>query len=166
MKAQLLIAAAVSFLTFAGFSAGAQAPQQYNSLPGIAVAGSQDYDKIPEKARHFIAKHFKGVSVTKCEQYFAEGKYEVELSNGVDIDFNNDGEVLEIDAPDNAVLDPALVKDLLHDTAFHRLAKDGVNSKVESIEFKKGKVVEVEVMIPDPDTYIFVVDGDFIGFDD
>ena len=73
MKAQLLIAAAVSFLTFAGFSAGAQDLQQYNSLPGIAVAGSQDYDKIPEKARHFISKHFKGVSVTKCEQYFAEG---------------------------------------------------------------------------------------------
>lgn len=166
MKAQLFLAAAVSVLVSAGFSASAQTSGQYGTLPGIAVAGSQNYDKIPQKAKRFISKHFKGVSVTGCEQYFAEGRYEVELSNGVDIDFSNDGEVLGIDAPDNAVLDPALVKDLLHDTAFHRLAKDGVNSKVESIEFKKGKVVEVEVKVPDPDTYIFVVDGDFIGFGD
>lgn len=167
MKNHLFITAAViSAISFAAFTAAAQSPAQYGGNPGIVMSGSQNYDKIPRKAKHFIDKHFKGVAVSKCEQYFAKGKYEVELANGVDIEFNTNGDVIEVDAPDNTYLAQAVVKDLLHRSAYSRLEKDGLASKVESVELKKGKAVEVEIDIPDPDTYIFDINGNFIAIED
>lgn len=167
MKTKLFIAsAAVAALVATGFSTRAQAPRLNGSNPGIVMAGSQNYESIPSKAKHFVEKHFKGVGITKCEQYFAKGKYEVELSNGVDIEFNTKGEVTEVDAPDNAFLPTSVVRDLLHRSAYSHLEKDGLEAKVESIEFKKGKAVEVEVSIPDPDTFIFDIDGNFIAIQD
>lgn len=135
--------------------------------PGIAVAASQNSSKLPKTARSFIQKNFKGVNVTKCVQYFAKNKYEVELSNGVDIDFDNNGKVVEIKAPGRSTLAPSVVKNLLHKNAYRRLEKDGLASKVESIEFKHNrKNVEVELSIPGPDTYIFDINGTFIAITD
>ncbi len=135
--------------------------------PGIVMSGSSNYSSLPKDARYFIDKHFKGVGVSKCEQYFAKGIYEVELANGVDIEFNTKGKVMEIDAPDNALLPVALVKDLLPGKAFKRLQDAGLTARVESIEFdKRGKAVEVELSIPDPDTYVFDINGEFIAVQD
>lgn len=168
MKNKLFLSlAAAAVIGLAGVSATAMAdPQVNNGMPGIVMSGSQNYNKVPEKARKFVDRHFKGVGVSKCEQYFAKGKYEVELANGVDIDFNTKGDVLEIDAPDNAYLAPAVVKELLHRGAYGRLVKDGLADNVESIEFHKGKAVEVEVDIQGPDTYIFDLDGNFVAIED
>lgn len=167
MKAHLLLSIVAAALIMAGTPASVQAaPQVNNGMPGIVIAGSQNYSKLPQKARNFIKKHFKSLTVSKCEQYFAKGKYEVELSNGIDIDFNTKGDVNEIDAPDNAYLAPAVVKDLLHRGAYDRLAKDGLQDKVESIEFRKGRAVEVEVGVKGPDTYIFDLNGMLIAIED
>ena len=119
----------------AGVPVTAQAePQINNGMPGIVMAGSQNYNKIPEKARKFVDKHFKGTAVSKCEQYFAKGQYEVELASGGDI--------------------------------FNRLVKDGYVNNVESIEFRKGRAVEVEIGIEGPDTYIFDLNGTLIAIED
>ena len=151
----------------AGVPVTAQAePQINNGMPGIVMAGSQNYNKIPEKARKSVDKHFKGTAVSKCEQYFAKGQYEVELANGVDIDFNRKGEVLEIDAPDNTSLAQSVVEDLLHHGAYNRLVKDGYVNNVESIEFRKGRAVEVESGSGGPDTYIFDLNGTLIAIED
>lgn len=167
MKAHLLLSIAAAALIMAGPSASAQgAPQVNNGMPGIVMAGSQNYSKLPEKARKFIEKHFKNATVSKCEQYFAKGTYEVELSDGLDIEFNNKGQVIEIDAPDNAYLNATVVKELLHRGSYDRLAKDGLQDKVESIEFRKGRAVEVEVGIKGPDTYIFDLNGMLIAIED
>lgn len=157
----IVAAVAMSFaVATATFRADAQAP-------GIAMVGSQNYSSLPKDARHFIEKHFKGVGVTSCERYYAKGKYEVELSNGVDIEFNDKGKVIEIDAPSGALLPVALVKDLLPGKAFKRLQDAGIAARVESIEFdKRGKAVEVELSIPEPDTYIFDINGEFIAIQD
>ncbi len=161
-----ITAAAVATLVATGFSAQARSACLNGGNPGIVMSGSQNYESIPAEAKRFIDRHFKDVGISKCEQYFAKGKYEVELSNGVDIEFNTKGDVTEIDAPDNAFLAPSVVKDLLHRSACSHLEKDGLEAKVESIEFKKGRAVEVEVSIPDPDTFIFDIDGNFIAIQD
>ncbi len=161
-----ITAAAVATLVATGFSAQARSARLNGGNPGIVMSGSQNYESIPAEAKRFIDRHFKDVGISKCEQYFAKGKYEVELSNGVDIEFNTKGDVTEIDAPDNAFLAPSVVKDLLHRSAYSHLEKDGLEAKVESIEFKKGRAVEVEVSIPDPDTFIFDIDGNFIAIQD
>lgn len=165
MKQRIILFAAVALMAAAGMSA--QTPRRYYGGPGIVMAGSQNYDALPEAAKTFIKKHFGDAKVTKCEQYFAKHKYEVELSGGVDIDFDDNGKVIEIDAPGNQYLPAAVVRDILHDKAYRRLEKDGLSASVEAIEFdKRGRAVEVDVAIPDPDTYVFDIDGNFIAISD
>lgn len=164
----LSVLAASAFILCASPSvkAGEQQPR-YQGGPGIVMVGSQNYSKLPKAARSFIEKHFKGVKVTKCEQYFAKNKYEVELANGIDIEFDNAGKVLEIDAPDKGTLSPAVVKEVIHGNAYKRLAKDGLANSVESVEYdKRGRVVEVEVSIPEPDVYVFDINGNFVAISD
>ncbi|MDE6485348.1 MAG: PepSY-like domain-containing protein [Duncaniella sp.] len=136
------------------------------TTPGIVVAGSYDKAKLPKEAHEFIAKYFPGATVVKCEQYYAKGKVSVELNTGVDIDFDMKGNPVEVEAPDRAALPREVVKKLLHDTAFARLIADGYADKVESIEIKRGRVVEVSVDKRDPDTYIFDINGLFIALED
>ena len=169
MKTKGLIAAIAAAFMLTGVSTEAYAQKrvQINGGPGIVVAGSQNYDSLPKAARQFIEKHFKGVGVTKCEQYFAKNKYEVELANGIDIEFDNNGKVMEIDAPDNTCLSPVVVKDVIHGNAYRRLEKDGLTARVESVEFdKRGRAVEVEISMPEPNTYVFDINGNFIAISD
>ncbi|MBD5356023.1 MAG: hypothetical protein HDR88_03320 [Bacteroides sp.] len=166
MKTKVILSAfaalAIAFTTPA-FEVQAQS---IGGGPGIAMVGSANISQLPDKAKSFIDKHFKDIAVKTCEKYFAKGKYEVELVNGIDLDFNTQGEVIEIDAPDNAVLSPTVVKEILPHKAYSRLEQSGYINSIESIEFKKGKVYEVELKIADPDTYIFSVDGTFIAIED
>lgn len=162
----ILAASAFILCAAPSIKAGEQQPR-YVGGPGIVMAGSQNYSKLPKAARSFIEKHFKGVKVTKCEQYFAKNKYEVELANGIDIEFDNSGKVIEIDAPDNSTLAPTVVKEVIHGNAYKRLAKDGLTKNVESVEYdKRGRVVEIEVSIPEPDVYVFDLNGNFIAISD
>ncbi len=166
MKFKSIMSVVTSLAMLLGVAdAVAQAPVTGGN-PGIVMAGSQNYSQLPKKARSFIEKHFKNVGVRACEQYFAKGKYEVELMNGVDIEFNMKGEVIEIDAPDNNTLPSAVVKDVMHAKAYGRLEKDGLSNRVESIEFNRKKVCEVELSIPDPDTYLFDANGVFLAIED
>lgn len=153
-------------ILFGAAGAVAQAPFNSGGNPGIAIAGSQTYTQLPEKAKTFIQKHFKGVDVRTCEKFFAKGKYEVELANGVDLEFNTQGELVEVDAPDNTVLPLSVIKEVMPRKAFERLEKDGYAGMVESIELNRGKVYEVELNIPGPDTYVFDIDGVFLAIED
>ncbi|MDE5650518.1 MAG: PepSY-like domain-containing protein [Duncaniella sp.] len=169
MKTKLIATfASVMAMIFGVFASNAQTQNAIarDTNPGVVMAGSQNYSQLPGKARHFIEKHFKDVGVAKCEKFFARSEYEVELVNGIDIEFNLKGDITEIDAPGQTYLPVAVVKDVMPHKSFTRLEKDGLTSKVESIEFSKGKVYEVEVGINDPDTFIFDVDGNFIAIED
>lgn len=171
MKAMNFMAAGALALglAFASVNADAQTSSVRNMQggPGIVVAASQNYNKLPKQAQSFLNRHFKGANVVKCEQYFTKNRYEVELSNGVDVEFDNNGKIVEIDAPDNQCLPAAAVKEVLHKRAYDRLVKDGLANKVESVEFnKRGKACEIEFSIPEPDLYIFDIDGNFIAIAD
>lgn len=96
------------FLSIAAIAAAALIPANMlaqqprniaGSIPGIALAASQNYQQLPEGARKFINRHFKNVGIASTERYFAKGTYEVELANGIDIEFDNKGTVREINAP-------------------------------------------------------------------
>ncbi len=51
------------------------------------------------------------MQVVKCETFFSRGENDVELSNGIDIEFNKEGRVIEIEAPDNTYLSKAVVRE-------------------------------------------------------
>ena len=161
MKARKLAASlAAVVIALGGFSqAAAQNTARYQGGPGIAVSGASNRaNNLPAKAKSFLNKHFRGVQVVKCETFFSRGENDVELSNGIDIEFNKEGRVIEIDAPDNTYLPTAVVRDLLHAGAYRR---------VESIDFdKRGRTVEIEVDIEEPDVYVFDIGGNFIAITD
>ncbi|MCM1076616.1 MAG: PepSY-like domain-containing protein [Bacteroides sp.] len=158
--------ASLALILGAADAATAQVPNITGGSPGIVMSGSANYSQLPKKAKAFIEKHFKDVGVQKCERYFAKGKYEVELLNGVDLEFNTEGIITEIDAPDNNVLPVTIVKDVMPHKAYERLEKDGLTGNVETIEFKRGKIYEVELNISGPDTYVFDVNGAFLALED
>lgn len=167
MKTKTLLATLVATLIFSAGTISAQTPQQYTGGPGIVISGSENYNSLPKDAQNFVKKHFKNLSVVKCEKYFAKGKYEIELSDGIDIEFDSKGKVMEIDAPDGKCLPAVVVKDLIHGKAYKRLEKDGFATMVESIDFdRRGKAVEVEINMPEPDVYVFNIDGNFIALGD
>lgn len=167
MKSKSLLSGIASLaILFGAADAVAQVPFNTGGNPGIAIAGSQTYDQLPENAQSFIKKHFRDAGVRTCEKFFAKGKYEVELTNGVDLEFNTKGELIEVDAPDNTVLPVSVVKEVMPRKAFDRLEKDGFTGNVESIEFNRGKVYEVDLNIPGPDTYVFDIDGVFLAIED
>lgn len=167
MKFKSLISGIASLaILFGAADAVAQVPMNNGGNPGIVMAGSADYSQLPEKAQSFIKKHFKNVGVRTCEKYFAKGKYEVELQNGVDLEFNTKGELIEIDAPGNSLLPSTVVKDVMPKKAYERLVKDGFADNVESIELNRGKVYEVDLNIQGPDTYVFDLDGVFLAIED
>ncbi|MDE7145216.1 MAG: hypothetical protein K2O30_03590, partial [Duncaniella sp.] len=96
MKTKLIATfASVMAMIFGVFASNAQTQNAIarDTNPGVVMAGSQNYSQLPGKARHFIEKHFKDVGVAKCEKFFARGEYEVELVNGIDIEFNLKGDI-------------------------------------------------------------------------
>lgn len=165
MKVKNIISGiAIVAILFTVTTLAAQSPT--GGEPGIVMSASNTFSQIPSKAKSFINKHFKGVGVRTCERFFAKGKYEVELSNGIDLEFDNDGNITEIDAAGHTTLPVSVVKDILHHKAFSRLQNNNLADKVESIEFNRNKVCSVELQIPDPDTYLFDVNGVFIAIED
>lgn len=147
-------------------NANAQIPFENGGNPGIVISGSTSYSRLPKKAQAFIKKHFKNTDTKSCEKYYAKGSFEVELANGIDLEFNSKGELTEIDAPDNTTLPADVVKDVMPHKAFSRLEKDGFSDMVESIEFSRGKIYEVDLSIPSPDTYVFDINGEFIAIEE
>ena len=50
---------------------------------------------IMKPIRDYVAKNYKGLNIVKIS--VERSKYEVELSNGLDLDFSRSGEFLRID---------------------------------------------------------------------
>lgn len=80
---------------------------------------TRDVNQLPQAARTLIKKHFpkSKVSYIKIDKDFLESaKYEAILEDGVQIDFNNKGEWIEVDCKLNPVPDaliPANIKNYL-----------------------------------------------------
>lgn len=75
----------------------------------MAVAGdvvTMDEKQLPVQAREFIKKHFAAekISYIKIEDEFLRKKeYEVVLTNGVEINFDHNGNWEEVDCKRNAI---------------------------------------------------------------
>lgn len=154
----------------AGADASAQEPQQ-GSFPiieggvGPAISGSVEYTQIPLEARKFIDRHFKGLTVTEAEREFADGTYDIELSDGTDIEFNSKGEWTEVDAPEGRLLSDKLLRHLLPDRARRDLGRYKVYDKVEAVKrTSSGYTVELRGM--KVDEYLFDHSGRFLGATD
>ncbi len=66
------------------------------SLTAFASGRYIEYNKLPSKARQFLETHFAGVKVLYAEQ--ERNSYEVNLENGVEVEFMKNGEWESVDA--------------------------------------------------------------------
>lgn len=136
-------------------------------LPGPAVAGSTDFDKLPEAAQQTLNQKFTDMTVQRVMQDYDDKDYNVTLVNGIKVEFDAQGQLTEVEAPRGQNLSFDLVKALVPSKAYRRLQADGMLRRIEGIEFKKGKVVKVDLRRNSPvDGYVFTWEGELIELDD
>lgn len=95
-------------------------------------------NELPNEAKSFINKHYSNATIYDCE---IDGmRYDVDLSNGIDLEFSNSGKLIKIDAEYGAI-DKSVVKAVLPTKAFDYLSSQGVADKVEEIELKRNSIL-------------------------
>lgn len=64
-----------------------------------------DSNKLPQNVQDFVAQHFEGVAIKSAEKDIMNigngEQYEVKLNNGIKLEFDKAGEVIEIDSKRN-----------------------------------------------------------------
>lgn len=129
---------------------------------GQVVAGSVDTTALPETAKKFIGKHFGGIAIVECEKGFLSGKFDVELADDTDLEFDSKGQLLEIDAGNGAMLSAAVLKDILPAKAYVELEKRGELNLVESVK-RVSRGFKVELEKAGPDEITFSTDGTLVS---
>lgn len=119
------------------------------------IPASVESSDLPVEAKSFIKKHFDGKTIVKYEKKFWSNSYELELSDGTDLDFDSKGKCTEVSAPDHEVLSNTLVRELLPAGACKTLLDQGMLDSVEEIQINPSKGYKVEVRHDRIDDYRF-----------
>ncbi len=111
-------------------------PPGYTGV-GPVISGSVDFYKIPSKARKFLQKHCDGHAVVQCDKEYASGEITVGLADGIDMVFDAKGNLIDITAPANYSLAPALLKAVVPGKLYNLLDHNGFKSSVEAVHHDK-----------------------------
>lgn len=81
-----------------------------------------DLTSLPEVSQQFIAKHFgSNVKVREYERDAEDNTYNVELRNGYEFEFDAQGALVEVSAPDRKDIAVGIVTDILPANAVNYL---------------------------------------------
>lgn len=112
---------------------------------GPAVSGSATVSQLPAAAQKFIAD-LDG-EVVKIDKDFNPVEYDVVLADGIEIEFDANGAVTEIDAPKGGVLGSSVVKKVVPGKVMKKLKEIGVDNLVEEVKkTKSGYNVEFQTI--------------------
>lgn len=100
---------------------------------GPVESGSVDYKSLPKNARHYIDR--LGSKVESCDKEFFTDNIKVVLENGLEIEFDKSGRVIEIDAPENSHLSGKMVRATVPDKIYQNLRILELDRKVSSISY-------------------------------
>lgn len=111
----------------------------FSAIGFVALADRNiSSNELPKEAKAFINKHYNGASIYECE--IDNKEYNVELSNGVDLEFNNKGKLIKIDA-DHGVIAQSVLKAILPAKALQYLNGKGLADRVDEVEFLRNTIV-------------------------
>ncbi|MDE6450320.1 MAG: PepSY-like domain-containing protein [Muribaculaceae bacterium] len=163
-KTIFTVATMAVFMCGGGYVAGArdvvgEEPVMSGGV-GPVVTGSMAQSQLPSKAQKFIDR--MGGTVVKCERKYMQGEYDVRLDSGVEIEFNSDGRVVEIEAPDRGVLDADFIKEMVPGHLYAGLKEMKLDTAVSSIESKRDGY-KVEFSGAEYEEAFFSPDGDLIA---
>lgn len=120
----------------------------------LGPASSEAVKMIPIDGIRFIVENYPDEGIVSMDKEFASNSYDVKLTNGTEIEFNSKGNVMEIDAADNAVIPQEVLQAMLPAKTFNALQNDGIASNVESIEVTKGGY-QIETNLPQNADYFY-----------
>ena len=86
----------------------------------------------------FSEEGYNGASIYECE--IDDFDYNVELSNGVDLEFNSKGKLIKIDA-DHGVIAQSVLKAILPAKAMQYLSGQGLADRVDEVQFRRNTIV-------------------------
>lgn len=148
-----------------GGSIAAYAQQPIQGGVGPVISGSVNESQLPEAAKAFIQKHYPNRSIQEVDKGFISGTYEVELSDGTELEFNSKGKVTEVEAARHSVLEPVVIEEVISPKAYKELSNRGFTGNVESVK-TSNKHQKVELRGYEYDTVIFDLDGNLIAITD
>ncbi len=163
MKILKSVLVAVALIAGGSFAANAQNPLQGGVGP--VISGSVDSAQLPEAAKTFIKKHYPNRTIDEVDKVFISGDYEVELSDGTELEFNSKGKVIEVEAPRHAVVEPVVIEEIITPKAYKELENREFTGNVESVK-TTSKHQKVELRGYEYDTVIFDLDGNLIAITD
>ena len=81
------------------------------ALFSIGMFAQANLDRLPSTAQDFMRQHFSAISVEEVNEnsnwrIWEDDKFEVRLSNGIEVDFDENGNVIEIDSQNNEAIPP------------------------------------------------------------
>ncbi|WP_081212258.1 PepSY-like domain-containing protein [Salegentibacter sediminis] len=111
----------------------------------LSVFAQTNNSKLPEKAQNYISEYFSSDLITEVEEnsqwkVWEDEKFEVRLSNGIEIDFDENGNALEIDSKG----EESLPLEALPEKLAQYLQENYPDSQVKSWE-KDRKAHEIEL---------------------
>lgn len=135
----LSVFALIAYFSFSGKAKSTDDENLYMLMegPGPAECGSYNYNGLPVKAKSFIGRFFKNLKIMNIEKDFDSDKYDVTFGNGLEIEFNENGDVNEIESVGES-LPEAVVKELLPKQAVKTLSTESLHRNVEKIEIRRG----------------------------
>lgn len=114
---------------------------------------------LPEAAQSFIASNYAGIGVRECERD-DDGHYDVELKNGVDMEFGETGKLIKIDAGRHRV-SKSILKSVLPAKVYSELETRNLLSKVEEVELNRYNI-KIDIRQMWNDELIFDLDGNLL----
>ena len=121
---------------------------------------TDDISKLPPAARTFIQKYFPNIPVSylKIEKEFFSKTYDVILTNGYDLEFDEDGAWIEIDCNKDSV--PA---DIIPQKIYQYYKNKFAQYKIIKVEKEKK---EYQIKLSSGLELIFNLKQEFLRFDD
>jgi len=111
-------------------------------LPLGAMARDIQPSELPAGVTDFVKTYYPEAKIVDAES--DKKGYDIELSNGVDLDFDRSGQIIKVDA-DHAAIDAAVLKAILPAAAYNSLKNDKQLNSVEEVE-RKRSYYEVELI--------------------
>lgn len=153
---KILFAALLMATSFSIFANPAQTTVQSAST-GVVT---EDLKEIPKKSRDFISLHFGDLKIShiKTEGKLLWREYDVIFTNGMKVEFDNEGDWKEIKSK-NAVIPSSVLPVGVN----LYLGENYTDKKINKIEVKR---YGYEVKLDKGPELKFNQTGNFIGFDD
>lgn len=155
------IAAAAITMIAPGISAQTVVPSTpipFQGGVGPVISGTVTANQLPQKAQEFLSRYFPETAVKNIEEEFSSQTFEVDLTDGTDLEFYGTGEWKEIDAPDKTCLPASLVQQLVPQLAYSNLTRLGYTASVESVK-RTRDTYEVDLRGSELDDICFDVNG-------